>query len=160
MPSRNNNYLLNWVENQQSWGKYTFNLSQIKCDFPDLSELAIKRALNRLSTKGRIVSVYKGFYVIVPPEYASRGVLPPMLFIDSLMQFAGKPYYVGLLSAAALQGAAHQQPQEFYVITDSIQTTTIKKGLKINYITKSLFLRIFLKKEKPRWDTSMFQIPN
>lgn len=146
--TRNRNYLLNWVENQQSWGKYAFNLSQIKNDFPELSESALKRALDRLSNKGRIVSVYKGFYIIVPPEYTTRGVLPPMLFIDKMMQFVGKPYYVGLLSAAALQGAAHQQPQEFFVITDSVQTTTLKKGLKINYITKKNIPDNFLKKRK------------
>ncbi|MDP4228591.1 MAG: type IV toxin-antitoxin system AbiEi family antitoxin [Bacteroidota bacterium] len=145
---RNKNYLLSWVENQQSWGKYTFNLSRVKTDFPDLSESAVKRALDRLSNKGRILSVYKGFYIIIPPEYTARGVLPPMLFIDSLMQFVGKPYYVGLLSAAALHGAAHQQPQEFFVITDSIQTTTVKKGLKINYITKKNIPDSFLEKRK------------
>lgn len=145
---RNRNYLFGWVENQQSWGKYAFNLSQIKNDFPDLSESALKRALDRLSAKGRILSVYKGFYIIVPPEYTTRGVLPPLLFIDNLMQFVGKPYYVGLLSAAALYGAAHQQPQEFFVITDSIQTTTLKKGLKINYITKKSIPGNFLEKRK------------
>lgn len=134
--ARNNNYLLSWVEKQQSWGKYVFSLVQVKADFPDLSESALKRALDRLSNKGRILSVYKGFYLIVPPEYASRGLLPPMLFIDSLMKYIHKPYYVGLLSAAALHGSAHQQPQEFFVVTDTKQITTIKKGLKINYITK------------------------
>ena len=71
-----------------------------------------------------------------------------MLFIDKLMQFIGKPYYVGLLSAAALHGAAHQQPQEFFVITDSIQTTTLKKGLRINYITKKNIPDNFLEKRK------------
>lgn len=45
---------------------------------------------------------------------------PPVTwFIDELMKFHGLPYYVGLLSAAALHGAAHQQPQEFQVITSS-----------------------------------------
>ena len=96
----------------------------------------LKRAFDRLSIKGRIISIYKGFYLIVPPEYASRGLLPPMLFIDSLMQYIGKPYYIGLLSAAALHGAAHQQPQEFFVVPDTKQTTTLKKGLKVNYIIK------------------------
>jgi predicted transcriptional regulator of viral defense system len=146
--TRNNNYLLSWVEKQQSWGKYVFSLVQVRADFPDLSESAIKRALDRLSNKGRILSVYKGFYLIVPPEYTSRGVLPPLLFIDNLMQFVGKPYYVGLLSAAALHGAAHQQPQEFFVITDIRQTTTQKKGLKINYITKKNISDSFLEKRK------------
>ena len=146
--TRNNNYLLNWVEKQQAWGKYVFSLIQVRSDFPDLSESAIKRALDRLSNKGRVISVYKGFYLIVPPEYTSRGVLPPLLFIDNLMQFVGKPYYIGLLSAAALHGAAHQQPQEFFVITDIRQTTTQKKGLKINYITKKNISDSFLEKRK------------
>lgn len=146
--TRNNNYLLSWVEKQQSWGKYVFSLVQVRADFPNLSESAVKRALDRLSNKGRILSVYKGFYLIVPPEYTSRGVLPPLLFIDNLMQFVGKPYYVGLLSAAALHGAAHQQPQEFFVVTDIRQTTTKEKGLKINYITKKNIPESLLEKRK------------
>ena len=36
------------------------------------------------------------------------------------MKFLGHSYYVGLLSAAALHGAAHQQAQEFQVVTDTI----------------------------------------
>jgi predicted transcriptional regulator of viral defense system len=139
---RSNNYLLNWIEKQQSWGKYVFSLEQIKSNFPDISEQALILALSRLSTKRRILSVYKGFYLIIPPEYASRGILPPMLFIDSLMKFVDKPYYVGLLSAAALYGAAHQQPQE------SKQKTTIKSGLKINYITKKGIPGNLLEKRK------------
>jgi predicted transcriptional regulator of viral defense system len=34
------------------------------------------------------------------------------------MHFLGQPYYVGLLSAAALHGASHQQPMAFQVVTD------------------------------------------
>ncbi len=146
--TRNNNYLLSWVEKQQSWGKYVFSLEQVKTDFPDISEQALILALSRLSKKGRVLSVYKGFYLIIPPEYASRGLLPPMLFIDNLMKFVDKPYYVGLLSAAALHGAAHQQPQEFFVMTNSKQLATHKKGLKINYITKRNITEDLLEKRK------------
>jgi predicted transcriptional regulator of viral defense system len=60
--------------------------------------------------------IREGFYVIVPLEYASSGILPPEWFIDELMKFLRQPYYVGLLSAAAIHGAAHQQPQEFHVV--------------------------------------------
>jgi predicted transcriptional regulator of viral defense system len=36
------------------------------------------------------------------------------------------PYYVGLLSAAAMHGASHHQPQEFQVVTDrSIRRLTV-----------------------------------
>ena len=38
-------------------------------------------------------------------------------FVDDLMRHLGQPYYVSLLSAAALHGAAHQQPMVFQVVT-------------------------------------------
>jgi hypothetical protein len=60
--------------------------------------------------------VWKGFYVIVPVEYALRGVVPPEAYINDLMQFLGRPYYVALLNAAAFYGAAHQRPQQLSVI--------------------------------------------
>jgi len=145
---RNKNYLLTWVEKQQSWGRYCFSLEQVKKDFSDLSKAAILLSLNRLSKKNRIISIYKGFYLIIPPEYAARGILPPLNFIDDLMAFVGKPYYVGLLSAAALHGAAHQQPQEFFVVTTTKQITTQKKGIKINYVTKKSIPQAFLEKRK------------
>lgn len=134
----NKNYLLAWIEKQQSWGKYTFSLEKVKQEFPEVSESAILLALTRLSKKGRIISIYKGFYLIVPLEYAAKGVLPPVQFVDDLMNFIGKPYYVGLLSAAALHGAAHQQPQEYFIITTTKQINTLKKGIKINYFTKKI----------------------
>jgi hypothetical protein len=75
------------------------------------------KALQRLKRKKESAMIRKGFYVIVPPEYRSRGVLPPVLFIADLMKFLNRNYYTGLLNAAAFYGAAHQQPQDFFVIT-------------------------------------------
>jgi predicted transcriptional regulator of viral defense system len=43
------------------------------------------------------------------------------------MKFLGQPYYVGLLSAAALHGAAHQQPMHTQVITDR-PTRAVRAG--------------------------------
>jgi predicted transcriptional regulator of viral defense system len=54
----------------------------------------------------------------VPLEYRSAGAPPPSWYIHDLMAFHEQAYYVGLLSAAALHGAAHHQPQEFQVVTD------------------------------------------
>ncbi|HMT66114.1 MAG TPA: type IV toxin-antitoxin system AbiEi family antitoxin [Candidatus Cloacimonadota bacterium] len=146
--SKKYNYLFKWIEKQQSVGKYVFNLEQLIKEFPDQSESGILLALKRLAKKKRVVSVYKGFYLIVPPEYAARGILPPITFIDDLMSFIGKPYYVGLLSAAALHGAAHQQPQEFFVVTSTKQLTTRKKGIKINYFTRGTIPEILVEKRK------------
>ena len=38
------------------------------------------------------------------------GVIPVEFYIDELMRYLIKTYYVGLYSGAMFQGAAHQQP--------------------------------------------------
>lgn len=74
----------------------------------------------------------------MPPEYSERGILPPPLFVNELMTFLDKPYYAGLLSAAAMHGAGHQQPQEFFLVTVKPAMRQIQcKGVLINFITKS-----------------------
>lgn len=78
--------------------------------------MAVKAALRRLRKKGEIAMPYRGFYVIVPPEYRAAGCLPPEQFIPDLMDHLGEVYYVGLLSAAEYHGAAHQRPQVFQVV--------------------------------------------
>jgi predicted transcriptional regulator of viral defense system len=70
----------------------------------------------RLKDKHRVNHVRGDLWVIVPHEYASWGVLPASWFIDKLMDYLKTPYYIGLLSAAALYAAAHQQPQQFQVM--------------------------------------------
>jgi hypothetical protein len=57
--------------------------------------------------------------------------------MDNFMKYLNRSYYVGLLSAAALYGAAHQQPQEYFDITDFlVLRPSHKKGLKVNFISK------------------------
>ena len=67
--------------------------------------------------KRRLAVPRRGFFIIVPMEYREAGAPPPAWFIDELMAHLGQPYYVGLLSAAALHGAGHQQPMVFQVVT-------------------------------------------
>jgi len=124
-----------WIESMQSHGKYSFSTDYMEKQLSGFSHIALKRALNRLSVKNKILSVFRGFYIIIPVEYSRRGIMPAELFIDSLMRSLQRPYYVGLLSAAAMHGAGHQQPQEFYVFTLFPQIRkTRKKDLIINYI--------------------------
>ena len=146
--NNSNNYLLDWIERLQSKGRITFSYQEVIDSFSARSESAIIQSLARLSQRGRVVPVYKGFYLIVPVEYAAKEILPPILFIDYLMEFLAKPYYIGLLSAAALYGAAHQQPQEFFVITNTKQLSTKKKGIKINYVIKKTIPTQFLDNRK------------
>ena len=116
--TQNQHSLRNYVDNLQARGYYSFVRSDAQRVLK-ATDIAFKFAANRLSKKGRITSPHRGFYVIVPAEYQMTGAPPATWFIDELMKFHGLPYYVGLLSAAALHGAAHQQPQEFQVVSSS-----------------------------------------
>lgn len=59
---------------------------------------------------------FRGFYLVIPPEYRALGCLPPDQFVPQLMEHLGLVYYAGLLSAASLYGAAHQAPMIFQTV--------------------------------------------
>lgn len=152
-----NNYILDKTAELQSRGVYAFSLADMRRFFPEQSNQALALALNRAVKKGRIKSVHKGYYVIVPPEYASQGAPPPPLFIDGLMKHLKRPYYVGLLNAAAYHGAAHQQPQEFTVIT-GLPALRMKrsKNIKIQFVAKKVMP--VTGTEQRKTDTGYFNI--
>jgi predicted transcriptional regulator of viral defense system len=109
--------LPDWVDDLQAQGRYTFTREDALAATGN-TEIAVAASLRRLRKAGRIVSPRRGFHVIVPLEYRATGAPPAEWFIDDLMRHLGRPYYVGLLSAAALYGAAHHAPQVFQVVTD------------------------------------------
>lgn len=109
--------LVSLVEELQSRGQYTFTRQGLAGVY-GRSALAFEAAVRRLKKQGRLASPRRGFFVIVPAEYREAGCLPPSWFVADLMAHLGQPYYVGLLTAAAIHGAAHQQPMVFQVVTD------------------------------------------
>ncbi len=129
-----------WINELQQNGKLYFSMKQVSEAFSGLQSTGIRSALSRLSAKNSIVSVWKGFYVIVPISYTAKGILPPVMYIDHLMQQIQRVYYVGLLNAAAFHGAALQQPQVFSVI---IQYPTLrdnnKRNVQIQFVARRNF---------------------
>ena len=73
-------------------------------------------AAERLQRRKALLSPRQGFYVVVPPQFASWGAPPPAWYIDALLRREGQVYYVGLLKAAELHGATHQAVMEFQVV--------------------------------------------
>ena len=67
---------------------------------------------------GELVTPGRGLYVAVRPEDRGWGGPPATEFIDALMTHLGRSYYVGMLSAAEIHGAAHQRPHVFQVMVD------------------------------------------
>ena len=84
-------------------------------------------AAERLQRREALLRPRQGFYVIVPPQYASWGAPPPAWYIDALMRQERQTYYVGLLKAAEFHGATHQAVMEFQVISAK-RLPTIRAG--------------------------------
>lgn len=118
-------YLDFFIDEQRANGKYSFTTGRLHNQF-GVSENALKKALQRLKNQKSVTKVRRGFYVIVPPEYRARGIIPASLFVNDLMEFLDRNYYVGLLNAAAYHGAAHQQPQNYSIITEGNALRPIK----------------------------------
>jgi predicted transcriptional regulator of viral defense system len=141
MEHKKYNYIEEHLSKIRANGGFTFSYSGLSETF-SVSEAALNLALQRLKRRKVIAQVKKGFYIILPPEYVQKGMIPANLFIDDLMKSLKKNYYVGLLSAAALHGAAHQQPMEYFVITNAPAVRKIK--------TLNITVNFFVKKEWPQ----------
>lgn len=118
-------YLDSFIVEQRANGKYSFTTEGLHSVL-GVSENALKKTLQRLKNQESVVMVRRGFYVIVPPEYRAKGIIPTSLYVNDLMKFLNRDYYVGLLNAAAYHGAAHQQPQNYSIITEGIALRPIK----------------------------------
>lgn len=139
METRNKPSASQFIDELLGDGRYTFARDEVRKKLK-VSSWAAYLALRRLEKAGRVVMPRSGFYVIVEPQYRSVGTLPPEWFIHPLMAELGKSYYVGLLSAAQLYGAAHHQPQEFQVVVPGKSIRPIHVGnVYIHFFGKGLF---------------------
>ncbi len=136
-----------WVLDLPKRGRVTFSLDDIDTHFPSITQANKRVALWRMVEAGKIQSVWRGFYVVVPIEYELKGIVPPVVYIDQLMTYLKKDYYIGLLNAAAFYGAAHQQPQEFTVVAGGTTLRDkLKNGVKINFVSKKEIPNAFVQK--------------
>jgi predicted transcriptional regulator of viral defense system len=111
----------------------------------------VRAALRRLKAKGEIADPHQGFYVIVPPEYRRLGCLPADQFVPQLMQYLGEGYYVALLSAAELYGAAHQRPQQFQVMVKTNRRALKCGEVRVQFVARKDFERTpVIEKNTPR----------
>lgn len=108
--------VLKWVDSLAARGVSAFSAREVHAAVGGTAN-ARKLALHRLVRRRILFQPHQRFFVVVPPEYREVGSSPPLWYIDALMRFLQLPYRVAVLSAAALYGAAHQQPQMFQVLT-------------------------------------------
>lgn len=125
--------LAEWINEQEERGITTFSFQQIRRVFHEHSERNLKTYVNRLILSKRIENVYRGFYVIIPTQYKLKGVVPPIYYINELMEYIGKPYYVGLLSAATIYGASHQRAMLTQIVTTGPRARISKRNALIDW---------------------------
>jgi len=128
-----------WIKDRELIGHTTFSVDDVVSAFPLLDFQQIKNSLYRLTQSKNIAAVYRGFYVVIPPHYKKKGVVHPSYYINQLMRHLQKPYYVGLLNAAEIFGAAHQRAQTYTVVTTLPKAnTSVSKNpiLRWVYVSK------------------------
>jgi predicted transcriptional regulator of viral defense system len=107
-----------------------------------VSPIAARAALRRLAVRGRVAMPFRGFHVILPPEYRKLGCLPPEQFIPQLMARLGLRYYVALLSAAQYHGAAHHRPQRFQVAVATNRRPIACGAVEVEFIARKRVARV------------------
>ena len=126
-----------YLDTVQASGRYYFTSQEVR-DKLSLTTGSFRKQLLPLLLKNQIALIRNGFYVIVAPEYRAVGAPPVTYYIEGLMKVLNRPYYIGLLNAAAWYGAAHQQPQNYSIITLTPALPDIKKEYaRIDFICKN-----------------------
>lgn len=127
-----NNDYISWINQRAMRGKSFFTKNDLRGAFPDTKENSLAVALNRLAEGRWIMSPWQNFYVIIPIQYKLKGEVPPSYYIDDLMHFLGRMYYVSLLSAASIHGAGHQRAMSFFVTVDGAALRdSVRGGTKL-----------------------------
>lgn len=137
----------NYVIRLLSYEVYSFSLDELVRNSSKSKE-ALQSELRRLIAKGEIVNLRKGFYLILPPRYRNFGQLPVELFIDKLFEYLKKPYYVACLSAAKFHGAAHQQVQKDFIVTELPAIRDIEKPIRLNFLSSTHWPKNNIEKRK------------
>ena len=90
--------------------------------------------LHRLATKGRVVRVRKGRYLLVPARAGAEGGWSQSIFrvIDAVV---GGEYYVGFWSAMNYWGMTEQIPRVVHVVTASRHRPFLFQGQRVRLVT-------------------------
>ena len=150
--------LTHYIENSQARGEYWFFRKTVMQAL-NVGLNAFQKSAARLIEQGKIARLKSDIYIIIPPEHRAVGCLPTSWFIDVMMRHFNQPYYVGLLSAAALHGAAHQQPMVFQVITTKSIRPIVLGQVRLMFCYKKNILPNFYQPIKTASGTMLISTP-
>jgi len=107
--------LEHYLEEQLSRGRSYFSKEEALKALGFTAE-AFTAAATRLIKKQKLVSPWRGFYLLLRPEDRVAGAPDPVRWIDPLMEHLNLDYRISLLRAAAFHGASHQAAMVFQVV--------------------------------------------
>lgn len=125
-----------WVLGLPARGRFTFTTAEARALQAGVSTAGVAAALDRAKADRIIVSPVRGFHVVLPLEDRGAGTPSWRLFLDPLMAHLEAPYYVGLLTAAAIHGAAAQAAQAVQVITPRPRRPVRVGRLAIEFVVR------------------------
>lgn len=124
-----------YIKQLLSVEEYSFSLDELLHE-TGKSKTSIVRELARLAKKKEVLSLRKGFYLIIPPRYSKSLNLPIQLYAEKLFNHLNRKYYLGFYSAAKMHGASHQQSQKDYIMIEKPSLIDIsKKSTGIRFLT-------------------------
>lgn len=124
-----------FVENRLAEGSVSFILREL-VDSSGLSTVAANNQLLRLKHRVVRVSRPQPFFLIVPPQHRPMGAPPVEWWLGDYFRWLGHPYYLALLSAAEVYGAAPQAVLVHQVMTDVPRREVTVGRLRVRFFMK------------------------
>ena len=143
-----------WIQEMPKKGKYSFTLEEVAAQFPSFTRERIHQEISRQIAKRLIISAWRGFYAVVLHEYGLEGTVPPSEYIDQLMKYLGRRYYIALLSAARMHGSSHQNPQSYMIMVegDSLRSS-VKGDVRLTFFTRKRYPHDYIEQTLSRSGT-------
>jgi hypothetical protein len=104
------------LDEAQARGRLVVSVDELVAS-SKLTPLAVKRQLEHVAERVTRLPGRPSSYLIVPPEHRARGAPPMDSWLGDYFRLREQPYYLGLLSAAAMHGSSHQAVQVTQVMT-------------------------------------------
>jgi predicted transcriptional regulator of viral defense system len=124
-----------YIDDLLARGRSTFT-TDAAVEALGVSVPAARAAVRRLKEKGIVAAPYRGFHVILPPQYRQLGCRPAEEFVPDLMAHLGEPYYAALLTAARYHGAGHQAPMVFQVVVPSPRRSLECGEVRVDFVAR------------------------
>lgn len=114
------------LDDLQGRGRLVTSLAELAA-MSGLTTLAVRRQLEHLVSRVTRLPSRPSCFLIIPPEHRLRGAPPIASWLGDYYQLRQQPYYVGLLSAAAMHGSTQQAVQITQVMT-TVPTQALDLG--------------------------------